>query len=70
MKGIFSFPTGGFSKNVIVFGVDMRSSRHVYNKKKCILILYERPPQGLDDWTLTTEKRHSINFTDHKKSFV
>ena len=70
MKGIFSFHTGAFSKNVIVFGVDMTFSRHFDNKKKCIVILDERPTQGLDDSTLTTEKKHSINFTGHKRNFV
>ena len=31
----FSFPTGGIGCNVIIFGMDMRSSGHV-DKKKCI----------------------------------
>ena len=56
MKGTFSFPTGGFAKNVIIFGVDMRSSLHGDNKKKDVLILGEGPTQGLDDTTLTAEK--------------
>ena len=34
MKRDFSFPTGGFGKNVIMFGVDMSSSAHFENKKK------------------------------------
>ena len=46
---MFSFPTGGFGKNVIIFGVDMSSSVHVNNKKKDILILREGPMQGLDN---------------------
>ena len=49
MRGTFSFPTGGFGKNVIIFGVDMSSSVHVNNKKKDILILREGPTQGLDN---------------------
>ena len=56
MKRIFLFPTGGFGKSVIVFGVDMSSSVHVDNKKKDILILGEGPTQGLGDTILTTEK--------------
>ena len=32
MKGTFSFPTGGFSKNVTIFRVDMSSSVYVDNK--------------------------------------
>ena len=33
MKGTFSFPSGGFGKNVITFGVNMSSSIHVDKKK-------------------------------------
>ena len=35
-KSSLSFPSGGFSQNVIIFGVDMSSSTHVDNKKKDI----------------------------------
>ena len=52
-SGTFSFPTGEFGCNVIIFGTDMSSSGHVDNKKKDILILGEGPTQGLDDTTLT-----------------
>ena len=69
MKGTFSFPTGGFGKNVIIFGADMSFSVHVDNKKKDILMLGEGPTQGLDDATLTAEKMYSINFTEHNKKF-
>ena len=34
-------------KSVIIFGADMSSSVHIDNKKKDILILGERPTQGL-----------------------
>ena len=40
----------------------MSSSVHVDNKGKDILILGERPTQGLDDTALTTETKYSINF--------
>ena len=69
MKETFSFPTGGFGKNVIIFGADMSSSVHVDNKKKDISVLGEGPTQGLDDTTLTAEKKYSINFTEHNKKF-
>ena len=69
MKPTFSIPTGGFGKNVIIFGADMSSSVHVDNKKKDILILGEGPTQGLDDTTLTAEERYSINFTKSRKKF-
>ena len=61
-KSSFSFPAGGFGKNVIMFGVDMSSSAHVDNKKKDILILGKGPTQGLEH-TLTAEKMYSINFS-------
>ena len=67
-KSSFSFPSGGFGQNVIIFGVDMSSSVHVDNKKKDILILGKGPTQGLEH-TLTAEKMYSINFTVTKKKF-
>ena len=62
-KGEFSVGNG-IGKNCIIFGVDMRSSVHVDNKKKDILILGEGPTQALYSITLTSEKFYSINFTD------
>ena len=47
----------------------MSSSVHVDNKKKDILILGEGPTQGLDDTTLTAEKKYSINVTETRKKF-
>ena len=58
-RGSFSFPSGGFGIDVIVFGVDMSSSVHVDNNKKNILILGKGPTQGLEH-TLTAEKMYSI----------
>ena len=58
-----------FGRNVINFGVDMSSSVHAENKKKDILILGEGPTQGLDDTTLTAEKKNSIGFIEHNKKF-
>ena len=48
----------------------MSSSAHVDNKNKDILILGERPTQGLDDTTLTAEARYPINFAQSEKRFV
>ena len=48
----------------------MRSSVHVDNKGKYILILVEGPTQGLDDTTLTAEAKHPIGFTQSGKRFV
>ena len=68
-KSFFPFPGGvGFGQNVISFRVDMRSSVHVDNKKKYILILGKGPTQGLEH-ILTAEKMYSINFTVTKKKF-
>ena len=47
----------------------MSSSVHVDNKKKYLLILGEGPTQGLDDTTLTAEKKYSINFMESRKKF-
>ena len=66
----FSFSDESVGKNVISFGVDMNSSVHIDNKDKDILILVERPTQGLDDTTLTTEAKYPINFTQSRKRFA
>ena len=43
-----SYSTGDDNdRNIIIFGVDMRSSPHIDNKKKDILILSKGPTQGL-----------------------
>ena len=56
-------------KNVIIFNVDNGSSAHTANRKKDILVFGEGPTQGLDDTTITTEAKHSINFTGSKEKF-
>ena len=68
-RGSFSFPSGGFGHNVIIFGADMSSSIHIDNKKKDILVLGRGPTQGLES-TLTAEKMYSINFTVTRKKIV
>ena len=45
----------------------MRSSIHIDNKKKDILVLGKRPTQRLKS-TLTAEKMYSINFAVTKKN--
>ena len=65
-RSSFSFPSGGFGQNVLIFGADMSSSMHIDNKKKDKLVLGRGPMQGLES-TLTAEKTHSINFTVTKK---
>ena len=45
-RSSFSFPSGGFGQNVLIFGADMSSSIHIDNKKKDILVLGREPTQG------------------------
>ena len=64
-RSSFSFPSGGFGQNVLIFGADMSSSAHIDDKKKDILVLGKGSTRGLEH-TLTTEKIYSINFTATK----
>ena len=57
-------------RNAIIFRADMKSSVHVDNKNKDILILDDGLTQGLDDTTLTAEAKYPINFTRPHKRFV
>ena len=62
--GLFSMSNNsGIGKNVIIFGTEMSSSVHIYNKRKCILILGKDPTDGLDDAILTAEAQYFINFS-------
>ena len=66
----FLFTDGSMGKNVIIFRANMSSSIHIDNKGKDILILGERPTQGLDDTTLIAEGTYPINFIQSNKRFV
>ena len=55
-RSSFSFPSGGFVQNVLIFGTDMSTSVHIDNKKN-ILVLGIGPTQGLES-TLTAEKMY------------
>ena len=59
---------GSYGKNA--FEADMRSSVHVDDKGKDIIILGEGPTQALDDTILTAEAKYRINFTQSAKRFV
>ena len=67
-EGSFSFSSGGYGQNILIFGVDMSFSAHIDNDKKDILVLGFGPTQGLEH-TLTAEKMYSINFTEKNKRF-
>ena len=68
-RSIFSFASGGFGQNVLIFGEDMSSSAHIDNKEKNILVLRKGLTQGLEH-TLTAEKMYSFNFTVANKNFL
>ena len=62
-KSHFSFLSGGFGQNLIIFGVDICFNLLLMLIiKKDILILQKGPIQGLEH-TLTAEIMYSINFT-------
>ena len=54
---LFSHPSGGTGRNVIIFKVEMGSSTKIDNRKKDILILGKGPTQGLEH-TLSAEKMY------------
>ena len=66
--GSFSFPDIRLGRNVIIFGVDMSSSKKIDNRQKYILILGNGPTQGLEH-TLGAAKMYSTNFTERNKDF-
>ena len=57
-------------KKVITFVADINSSVHIDNKNKDILILGEGSTQGLDDNTLTAERKYLINFSQPNRRFL
>ena len=67
-RSSFSFPGGRSGQNLLIFGVDMSSSSHIDNMKKCILVLGKGPTQELEH-TLTAEKMYSVNVTEKNKKF-
>ena len=69
-RSLFSIPNFRWSKNAIIFGVDMTSSVHVNDKNKDILILGKLQTQGLDNTTLTTEAEYSVSFSISQRKFL
>ena len=57
-------------EKAIIFGIDISSSVHNYNKNKNILIVGEGPTQRLDYTTLTAEAEYAINFSQPRKKFA
>ena len=68
-RGSFTHPSGGYGKNVIIFGADLSSSTNANNKTRTILVLGKDFIQGIDGTTIYAEKIYSTNFTVAKKKF-
>ena len=69
-KGEFTHPFGqGYAKNVIIFGVDLSSSRHCSSKTQNILVLGKDFIQKINNTTIYAEKMYSPNFTLDDKIF-
>ena len=66
----FLFTDGSFGKTVIIFRVDLKSSVHIGNKGRDILILSEGPTQEIDDTKFPAEAIYPINFTQQNKIFL
>ena len=66
-RGSFTHLSGGYGKNVINFGADLSSSKHVDNKTRSILVLGQNFIQGKDGTTKYAEKMYSTNFTAANK---
>ena len=58
-----------WGKNVVIFGVNYSSSVLTDNKKKKILVFGEGQTQQLDDTSISTETRYSINFPRSQRKF-
>ena len=64
----FSDTTDG--RNVIIFGVDMRFSKHANNKANNIYVMGKDYIQIINDTKVHAEKMYYRNFTDPGKKFV
>ena len=69
LRGSFTHLSGGYGRNVIIFGADLRSSTHVNNKTRNILVLGKDFIQGIDNTTIYAEKMYSTNFSVDNKTF-
>ena len=69
-RSLFSFSNYDWGKNFAIFGIDNSSSVHIDNKKEFKLALGEGPTHSLDDATITTEAKYSINFWRLQKKLL
>ena len=68
-RGSFAHPSGGYGRNVIIFGADLNSFTHANNKTRRILVLGKDVIQGIDCKKCYVEKMYSTNFTVDNKKF-
>ena len=68
-KEEFSFGSRGFSRNAMIFAVDLSSSSHANNRKNSIFVLGKDFIQGINDTTIYAERLYKINFTENNKRF-
>ena len=61
---IFSFATGAFGSNVIIFVVDMNSSVHVDSRN---FYSWLRPYTRIRWYNIDCRKKYSINLTESRK---
>ena len=59
----------GFSRNIIIFGVDNSSSSHSDNRKNNFLTLRESPTYGINASLGSPEKEFNINFSNENTKF-
>ena len=68
-RGSFTHPSGGYGRNVVIFGADLSSSAQANNKIRKMLVLGKGVIQGIDSTTIYAEKMYSTNFTVYNKIF-
>ena len=57
-EGSWSFGND-FARNVLIFGIDNNSSSHTDNQKNNLLVLGERPIDGINESTGAAKKKQS-----------
>ena len=68
-RGSFTHPSGGYGRNIIIFGADLLNSTHANNRARSIVVLGKGFIQGIDGTTICAEKMYSTNFTVDNKKF-
>ena len=58
-----------FARNIMIFGVDNRSSSHTHNRKSNFLVISEDSACGINGSFGSPEKNFSINFSKARTKF-